>query len=211
MGIKIWIRVLMKKILLSCTDFTYQIGYRTLFRKAGFALFSEEILLLTGENGAGKSSLLRYLYSHFREKMFQTEKNLRISYLGHETGLYSSLSLFENLQYFSGLGGHDPDLQKAEFLLEGFSLKKRLHDPVFSFSEGMKKKSGLCRLFLQNAELYLLDEPFNALDKKSYDFLEKIILEKKKTAGVVLVSHDERVRHIADRELRIEKENLVEV
>lgn len=101
-------------------------------------------------------------------------------------------------------------MKDAEFLLEGFSLKKRLHDPVFSFSEGMKKKSGLCRLFLQNAGLFLLDEPFNALDKKSYDFLEKIILKKKNGSGIVLVSHDERIRSIADRELKIEKENLIE-
>lgn len=177
--------------LLTCKELTYSMGYKQIFKKLSFSIQPKERILLTGENGSGKSTLLKLLFSSPNRKEFQWNPSpISISYLGHEIGLYSSLSLRQNLDYF---GSIYPNRMEKDFemeLLESFGLKKRVNDPVSTFSEGMKRKAGLIRALLAGAELLLLDEPLNGLDANSLPILEKHLeTVYGRGSAVVLVTH----------------------
>jgi heme exporter protein A len=176
----------MNQVLVKCLDLDFTIGYKRIFKKLNFQLRESESRLLLGENGAGKSTLLKLIY-HGTHIGFQFPRPIRMSYVGHSLGLYSSLSLKENLLYFAKIA-KSTHLDKLEHWLDLFELKKRFLDPVHTFSEGMKKKSSLIRSLLTGGELWLLDEPFNGLDSKSSEHLKDII--KNFQGSILLATHD---------------------
>ncbi|MCG6169066.1 ABC transporter ATP-binding protein [Leptospira sanjuanensis] len=119
-----------------------------------------------------------------------TQKIPRISYLGHELGLYTSLSLEENLRYFLSIARIEFPKEKVESLLRSFKLWSRREDPIFTFSRGMKQKAALVRALLTGADLILLDEPFTALDRSGLETAIRLLEEHSKNAAVLMVTHD---------------------
>lgn len=200
--------------IFSCVSLTYSIGYKKIFKNLNFSLYQNEFSILTGENGSGKSTLLK-LISHFsKHKEFKAypfdKKRPFLSYLGHENGLYSSLSLKENLEFFNGVLPSKRNPEEINFLLKSFNLEKRLEDPVHTFSEGMKKKSGIIRALLPASEILLMDEPLNGLDSKSKDAFLEILKQIKSTTTIVLVSHEtESISKIAGRKLVIKSGAII--
>lgn len=186
---------------MECQNLEYQIGYKRIFKKIGFQIRRKEFWLLLGENGAGKSTLLKILY-HGSNPAFHFPEKLQMSYVGHSLGLYSSLSLKENLEYF-GMIAESGQMEKIPEWLEIFGLKKRYLDPVHTFSEGMKKKSAIIRSLLTGSDLWLLDEPFNGLDKASGEELKKILTNY--TGSIVIATHaPEDLRAFMTGEMKIQ-------
>ncbi len=171
-------------------------------------------MILSGENGTGKSTLLKSIFQSGEKKEFlwsAKQKEVRLSYLGHEVGLYSSLSLMDNLNYFSGILNHPINKDNLNKLIKNFGLEKRLYDPIHTFSEGMKRKSGILRALLVDPELLLLDEPFNGLDARSTEIFLDEIREIKKNTTILIVSHDvDRLLKIIDRHLSLENSKILE-
>ncbi|MCX7999346.1 MAG: ABC transporter ATP-binding protein [Leptospiraceae bacterium] len=195
----------MKKVLIECRKLNYSIGYKQIFKDLSLCIYENDFSLLLGENGAGKSTLLKLIFARHKDFFFQ--KDLSISYLGHSPGLYTSLTLKENLEFFSKLAGVQNPLQVQHYL-EIFNLKKNYLDPIHTFSEGMKKKSSIIRSLLFNPELWLLDEPFNGLDQKSSLVLKQILKEFK--GSIVLVTHKpEDVKEFAHNVYEIQNKTIV--
>lgn len=183
----------------------YSIGYKQIFKNLSFSIYENNFSLLLGENGAGKSTLLKLIFA--RHKGFQFKKNFSISYLGHSLGLYTSLTLKENLEFFSKLARFE-NPSRLQHYLEIFSLKKNYLDPVHTFSEGMKKKSSIIRSLLFQPELWLLDEPFNGLDQSSSLILKQILKEFSGT--ILLVTHKpEDVKDLAHNLYQIQNKTIV--
>lgn len=185
---------------LACTR-----GDRTLFRGVSFRLESRGLLHITGENGSGKTSLLRILCGlgsadegevrwHGEPIRVLREAYWReLVYVGHANGLKDDLSAHENLRLACMLVGQPATDHTAHGALSAFGLAACEHLPVRSLSQGQKRRSALARLALSTAvPLWILDEPFSALDADAVNHLEKLILAYIDEGGsVIFTTHQD--------------------
>jgi heme exporter protein A len=176
-----------------------------------------KIVVLKGNNGTGKTTLLKVLSTRLRPsrgsgKIFGNdlvkqahEIRKSVAYLSVSGGSYPSLTAFENLKLAAQL--YDLEFTSAELegKLEAVGLLQARNKLVREFSSGMKKRLGIARVLLSDAELWLLDEPYNALDE-SGQLLVDNLLEAAHLDGrtVMMATHDlERVQRFADSILEL--------
>lgn len=197
--------------LFSCKSLRYSIGYKKILKDISFSLQLASCVLVTGDNGSGKSTLLRVLSNYTKFSQFISwdvgldAKRVKVSYAGHQLGLYSSLTLQENIDYFNGILSHPMQPEQIEIFLEVFQLKKRRYDPITTFSQGMKQKAALIRSFLPQPYVYLLDEPMVGLDKKSIEQFLYILTQLKQQSSLLVVSHNPQLlQSVTDAGLHIE-------
>jgi len=114
-------------------------------------------------------------------------------YLGHAAALKDELSPLENLLDACALGGHAPDVLAALAALKGAGLRGHERTSARGLSQGQRRRSALARLALSSsAPLWILDEPFNALDSAASAWLTGLIEAHLHNAGiVVLTSHQD--------------------
>jgi heme exporter protein A len=177
-------------------------GRRSLFRGVSLTLLAGQLLRVTGANGAGKTSLLRMLCGLLApahgQVLWQGEPvhgareafNRQLVYLGHAAALKDDLSPLENLQAAMRLGGVVPDEAAARQALADAGLRGREQVPARILSQGQRRRAALARLPLGDAALWVLDEPFNALDSAATSWLLGLIESQLRRGGlVVLTSH----------------------
>lgn len=177
-------------------------GERRLFSGIDLAVAPGEWLHLQGENGAGKTSLLRILVGltpaaegEIRwkgESIRALGEDFRreMVYLGHHAAVKEDLTALENLQIAAALDGADLGERDALAALYRMGLKGREELPVRVLSQGQKRRVLLARLLARNAALWVLDEPFTALDVKAVQMLSDLIGEHVAAGGMaVLTSH----------------------
>jgi heme exporter protein A len=171
-------------------------GRRLVFREIDFELGPGSLLLVTGRNGCGKSSLLRVLAGllpAYSGRMFWRGKALesaldrtQLHYLGHQDALKPQLTVVEILAYWQALRG---DVTMArEMLLKTFGLTELQATPVRHLSAGQKKRLALARLKLSEAPLWLLDEPSTSLDRVGQEFLGALISDHCRGGGLAIIA-----------------------
>ncbi|HEV8646276.1 MAG TPA: cytochrome c biogenesis heme-transporting ATPase CcmA, partial [Burkholderiales bacterium] len=180
-------------------------GNRRLFRDLSFRLEAHQALRVRGENGSGKTSLLRIvagLSPAESGSVSWNKGNIRalgedylrdLLFLGHSNGLKDDLSPVENLRYalvLAGVGADDPAL-RAALAEQGLTAVADL--PVKLLSQGQKRRVALARLsFSAQKPLWILDEPFIALDAASVGRLARTITEQLQRGGMVMfTTHQE--------------------
>ena len=179
-------------------------GDRTLFDALGFRLTSGQLLYLRGANGAGKTSLLRLLCGLSQPEAGQILWNAKATadqaevfrkdlfYLGHHNALQEALTVDENLAFYAALGGAEPDASATRRALEHMGLRGCQRRLVRHLSQGQKRRVALSRLMLNTASLWILDEPFVALDHASITLLADVIGQHLQRGGMaVLTSHQQ--------------------
>ncbi len=177
-------------------------GERPLFDQVGFRLDRGAVLHLRGANGAGKTSLLRILCGFSPpEAGLITWNGVAVGelggdwrrdlfYLGHSSALQESLTVAENLAFTSTLAGEPAGLVEIAAALLRFGLKGLHSRLVRQLSQGQKRRVALARLLLSKAPLWILDEPFVALDVAAVNLLSGIIAEHLERGGLaILTSH----------------------
>jgi heme exporter protein A len=177
-------------------------GRRSLFRGLNLRMGPGQLLRVTGPNGAGKTSLLRMLCGLLAptqgQVLWQGQDVRRareafhqqLIYLGHAAALKDELTPLENLQVALRLGGSAPDEAAARLALADAGLRGREMVPSRILSQGQRRRAALARLPLGQALLWVLDEPFNALDTAATAWLLGLIETHLKRGGlVVLTSH----------------------
>ena len=173
--------------LIIAENIAYKINDKKLFHNLSFYVNEGEALHICGSNGSGKSTLIRIILGITTQTKgnFNDGNTKKICYLGHKNALKSYLSVADNLMLLD-LDDHielDPYLKKLE-------LKELLDITVANLSFGQQKKLALLRIFLNDSDLIILDEPFVGLDKKTLDlvidFLAKELDAKK---GIIYTSH----------------------
>jgi heme exporter protein A len=188
--------------MLTATGLTCVRGERRLFSGLDLAVAPGEWLHVQGENGAGKTSLLRMLtgLSHAEAgeirwngepiKALGEDYRRDMLFLGHHGALKEELTPLENLQLSAALDGAELTEAEALAVLSRFGLRGREELPVRFLSAGQKRRVLLARLVTRKAKLWVLDEPFTALDVKAVDMLAGLIGEHLAAGGMaVLTSH----------------------
>ena len=177
-------------------------GERRLFYGLDFSVGPGEWLHVQGENGAGKTSLLRILASlsppaegeiRWRDEPIGTlaeDYRRELLFLGHHGAVKEELTPFENLMLAARLDGNELDEVKALKALARFGLRGREDLAVRFLSAGQKRRVLLARLAVRKATLWILDEPFTALDVKAVEMLSGLIVEHVTGGGIaILTSH----------------------
>jgi len=175
---------------------------RLLFSSLDFTLHSQQVLLLEGKNGSGKTSLLRILCG-FREPDAGTvqwcgepisgsgQYRADMTYMGHLDGIKKELTVLENLQFALALAAQaSADADAIQNALARVQLAGFDDMPAHALSAGQKRRLSLARLVLAPSPLWILDEPFTALDKQGIALSEQLMAEQCDRGGmIVLTSH----------------------
>lgn len=177
-------------------------GERRLFSGLDLAVGPGEWLHVQGENGAGKTSLLRILagLSPAAEgeirwqgepiRVLAEEYRRHLLFLGHHGAVKEELTPLENLTLAAQLDGTPLDETEALKALARFGLRGREDLAVRFLSAGQKRRVLLARLAVRKATLWILDEPFTALDIKAVEMLSGLIVEHVTQGGIaILTSH----------------------
>jgi ABC-type multidrug transport system ATPase subunit len=152
-----------------------------------------DFLLVTGANGSGKTTLLRLcagLAAPTAGELEVKADRARIGFVSHEPLVYRELTALENLDLYGRLYRVPERRERIGMLLERFGLWEARAERTGSFSRGMLQRLALCRTFLHESDLYLLDEPFAALDSAGADLLGRELGERRSRATVVVATHD---------------------
>jgi len=184
-------------------DVSRHFGRRRAVSKVSFVVRAGTILGLLGPNGAGKSTMLAMLATLLRPtagtirfgaldpRADGAALRSRIGVLGHDLFLYPELTALENLAFFASLYQQPNAPAVASGALTRAGLSDRAHDPVQSFSRGMRQRVALERALIHNPRLALLDEPFTGLDDASTAALvARLRALRDSGAIVILATHD---------------------
>ena len=187
-------------IALSCER-----GGRPLFAPQSFTLSAGQAMQIEGDNGSGKTSLLRMVCGlaptasgevrwggqAIAEVRHAFSRDLL--YLGHSLGLKDELSALENLRAASVLAGHPVGHEQALQALQAQGLEARAHLPLRVLSQGQKRRVALARLQLSKARLWVLDEPFVALDTLAVHALQQVLRNHLQQDGLLLFTSHQAV------------------
>lgn len=177
-------------------------GDRGLFADLSFALAPGELLYVNGPNGSGKTTLLRMLCGLVLPAAGRVLWDGReigalgdgyraeLAYCGHHNAIKGDLTALENLRIGVRLAGIATGEPEALNALERMGLQGFEDLPTRVLSQGQKRRAGLARLLLTRARLWVLDEPFNALDSAAVEVLRATIRDHLDRGGMtVLTTH----------------------
>jgi heme ABC exporter ATP-binding subunit CcmA len=171
-------------------------------RKVSVQFERGRVFLVLGENGAGKSTMLRTLAgllkpSYGAVRIYTSEGKAeepmqareRIGYMSHATMLYDEFSGVENLRYFASLY-RERDCVAPEDALRSVGLDPKLARPVGQYSQGMRQRASLARVLISRPELLLLDEPFSNMDIQSaHQMLRLLETFRTEQRTILLTTH----------------------
>ena len=176
-------------------------GDRTLFEELNLEIKPGSILRISGDNGSGKSSLLRILCGLLTPnagKVFwgsdpitedRDQFHGELIYLGHIPALKADFSAIENLMSLALLGGQSISNEEAMNALREAGLDRQAHRFIRTLSQGQKQRIALSRLLLpQPKSIWILDEPFNALDRDANRALQNLLINHVNRGGIVALS-----------------------
>lgn len=190
------------KNILSAQSVSFKTISQVRLRAVSFSVGQGESLLLKGKNGSGKTTLLFILAGFLSPTAGQLHlsKNLQKLYIGHFLGLHPLLSVKEN---YASLYNK----QKLE-VLAALAQKLGVPDintPIHKFSFGQQKKASLLKLWLDDATLWLLDEPFNGLDKAAQAIIaDKITLHSQNAGTTILTNHYFEPSRVNNRQVELQ-------
>tara|TARA_Y100000817_G_C16605048_1_gene432511 strand:+ start:37 stop:618 length:582 start_codon:yes stop_codon:yes gene_type:complete len=177
--------------MLKTANLSYKFDDKYIFSDLSFDMSNQGIYKLVGDNGSGKSSLLKILSGIYKNYEGELSLNTKkgIFYSGHKAALKNSLSVIENIYYDIRLP--KISLNQIYPVLRDLELENYADIQSSHLSEGQKRKISLISFILSAADLYFLDEPFNNLDQKTSKLLKEIFENKiNNGAKIIFSSHD---------------------
>lgn len=192
--------------MLEVTQITCIRGSRCLFENLSFRLEAQQALRIIGENGSGKTSLLRIIaglspadtgnIAWGGESIGELGEDYRrqLAFLGHANGLKDDLTPLENLKLALSLAGIVAEIDLLRDALERQGLDSAADLPVKVLSQGQKRRAALARLeFCAQKPLWVLDEPFAALDAVAVAGLAATMARQLQQGGMVLFTTHQEV------------------
>ncbi len=174
-------------------------GERLLFQNCNFRISAGDILYIRGQNGIGKTTLLRILCALVRphsgtvtwngKNIFKMDDEYRrqFIYVGHENGIKADLSALENIRFDMHFRGGQPDVSETE-IISRLDIAHFAAIPCRYLSAGQKRRVALARALSSNAPLWLLDEPLTALDETGRALIIELLAEHQRHGGVCIAT-----------------------
>jgi len=160
-------------------------GERVLFSDVSVLLHAGEAVLLRGANGSGKTTLLRQVAGLSEAQAGHVERRGAHHWLGHTNGLKSHETPRSHLRHWAKVWGSNADIDDV---LARLSMRRPADVPSRMLSAGQKRRTALGRLLLVARPIWLLDEPFNALDTDGQAMLGEMIAAHRSTGGGLIAA-----------------------
>lgn len=159
-----------------------------LFRGIGLTLSPGQAIVLRGANGAGKTTLLRMLAGLTRPEAGEIARAVPHHWVGHKEGIKPGETPASHLALWARAWGSDADIPE---ILRKMALVRAADVPGRYLSAGQRRRTAFARLMLDRRPLWLLDEPYTALDSDGRALLDEVISGHLRTNGAVIASmHD---------------------
>lgn len=192
-------------------------GKNAIFQDLDLKLYENEVVRLCGKNGIGKSTLLKIMVGLIEDNRLRYKMRFEdietsfhklrseISFVLDTPELFQELTGLENIKIYDLLWKNDSEyIGRVKELCKKFEIDKFLEKTIEEYSLGMQHKLFLAITLARNAKIYLMDEPFNALDIASRDVLVEYI-NNYKGATFVIVSHLEQENLRFSRSIDLDK------
>jgi len=175
---------------------------RVVFQDVNLTLAPGEIVALVGYNGIGKTTLLNCLAGALRPaggEIFWLGEQYRkcpavrklVGFVGHESGLYLALTIWENLLFAARMWGIEASEDRAADMLSMIELEDRAAQTTAQLSRGMRQRVAIARAVIHDPAIILLDEPFTSLDVDGREWLTALLCElRKRNRALILATHE---------------------
>ncbi|MEY8213008.1 MAG: cytochrome c biogenesis heme-transporting ATPase CcmA [Colwellia sp.] len=212
-----------EKPLISTTNLTCIREERLLFDQLELAIFSSDIVQIEGPNGSGKTSLLRILAGLsqpyegdvlYRGQLIDNckeEFHQNLLYLGHLSGVKGAMSAQENLRFNLALHGINNSDSETKSILSQVNLTGFEDSLASHLSAGQHRRISLARLYKSTARIWILDEPFTAIDKQGVHALEQLFKAHIAKGGcIILTTHQDLLSIKLEQVKKITLDYIVE-
>jgi len=173
--------------MLSAENLILERYFMPVFEPVTLAIKAHELLLVTGANGCGKTTLIRMLAGLLTPSEGSIEVTANsMAYVGHQLGIKDDLSVEENLAFMQNfLGGGRSTL---DVVIDRVGLNRQRLQAARTLSAGQRKRCALARLLLTPAQLWLLDEPYSNLDFEGLRLVDGLLEEHLAGGGACIMS-----------------------
>ncbi len=173
--------------MLTVSQLAFERYFQPVFKPLDFQLDAGGLLLVTGANGCGKTTLIRLLAGI----LTASEGNIKstaagTAYVGHLLAIKDDLTVVENVRFardFLGSG-----TRSVAAVIEQLGLYRVADQLARTLSAGQRKRCALARLLLSRAELWLLDEPYSNLDNEGIGLVDRLLQEHSSDGGACVVA-----------------------
>ncbi len=189
--------------MLTINNISKSFYHRNIFKDLSFKVKKGDTIALLGKNGIGKSTLLRILGKisqpdqgeilYNNENIFKEKASSRkgMLYIGHDVGLYPSLSIIDNIKFACAIHGKSVREEKIIVTLNQLGLSNRIDDQIKIFSKGMLQSLKYALAELIDWKILFFDEPFSSLDLKRRKIAQEYIDKwNRKSKTIIFATHD---------------------
>ena len=204
---------------------------KNIFCNVNFQASTGESVLLTGESGIGKTTFLEIIaglrkidsgkYYYDNQEILSNDddimsdfRNKNIGYILQDFALVDDYTVLENIilpVLYSRFFSKEEAILRAKSFAVKFYLEKELDKKVRFISGGQKQRVAIIRSLILNPEIILADEPTTNLDKNNFRLVLEMFQELKKQEKIIIIAtHDDRIKKIADRTYKIVNQEIIE-
>jgi len=179
--------------MLSVSNLSFERYFERVFEPVSFELGVGSLLLVTGSNGCGKTTLLRLLAGLLEASEGEFQCHEQPLYAGHDPAIKDDLSVEENIRFmmrFMGRRAADTESGLCQNVIARIGLAAVAQQEGRTLSAGQRKRCSLSRLLFCDEALWLLDEPYSNLDREGIAMLDDIVREHLEAGGsCVMTTH----------------------
>ena len=175
--------------MLSAFEIVFERYFEPVFQPVSFELNAGELLLVTGANGCGKTTLIRVLSGVLHPTSGKIDNRAGVmAYVGHYLGIKDDLSVQENIRFIRDfLGTSDREITEV---IRTVGLTRVAHQQARHLSAGQRKRCALARLLVSQSKLWLLDEPYSNLDQEGVALVDEVLTGHLERGGAcILATH----------------------